>query len=515
MSKFLLNTNEIKQEAAVWGLQGSENDKFIGEACYIIQEIKDLIRNKKYKSITDPYAIDGFENLLKKFGKCLSNRFNVKIKVYNVSAENACVHNIMPVIENPLIYEKNKEYISSFKDLLKELKNNKDKKEDNKVAITYLNDIIKSSTEATNLIKNGILKIDLKNIKFLNAQDLTFYTEIGFSHFTHTRRVEEFTQREILAIILHEIGHAFEFIHGLNTEVINNNSIYEEIEYLSKQNKTPTEILNMVFKDKNGKIKNSPKEENAIMCIVKFSKELINRKRTQGYVKLYRMNKELEADRFAIAFNLGKDLASALKKLQSDRYSGGLLDLQTINKGFFFGKFRLLDYVNRTSVGRILTLYINFTLIFWMQMVKGVFATPMCIIANIIVYTTEIILTFLGLIGLEEEYMHYRSLKERLIYIRTETIKILKRTDRKKEKELHDRLVEEIKEIDEKIADTYVVEDSIPLVDIAIGAEICRFIISILSSNDKDTKEIVNLERRMEDLINNSLFHSTAALKTL
>ncbi len=521
MSKYIFDLPTAKSEAVVWGIQGDKNKDFINQSLFILHDLRKRAIEKGFSALydsgrwgrNDEVVLDLLNKLSKVFSKRFGANFNVRVG-YDL---NACAY-----VACPSVRTMSQDFRNLFEICLKQLKRYKFLPKERKYDAYNINNkeifenIINNMNLLNKKIKEGMLKIDINEIKFVDCENITFDFLVGFPDFFFPYKEElAFTNREILAIMLHEIGHLFENLHGLNTEFIEQNILYEELEYLAKQNKTPKEILNILYKDKNGIIRGEEyKGDNDIIVLAKFSRDLIHRHKKLGYGRNINLNKELEADKFSVAFNMGKDLASGLDKLF--KVSGMTTVWRTQYTFDTFGRYG--NIIQRTYIFRLFVFFANLTMLAVDTAVLAGYTLSFGLFGllyglGLILVNHIVIFTLLITFNTEPTLQTYRSPKERISYIKREVIKILKRTKMETNPDLYKDLLSQIREIEAIENDTTNLIKMKTIFGTTYG-EYIRLCWSYLNVY-QESNESYMLERRMEDLIHNMLYVAKAELEAL
>lgn len=224
--------------------------------------------------------------------------------------------------------------------------------------ITHKNKIDKEKKNILNAIHNKRGYIDLKNARVGGyLSEIKHY--LLFDFFTLIKL--GFTEREVVAVILHELGHAF---HGL------------EVHFkLEKSNSTIVDILNNI---------NDNKQDRALYIFKKhFNKKefeslsVSNKKEIYDFygvlalsyleeIKTQMINSKYDetnfenlADSFASRFNMYKDIVSGLHKLDKTYYNNKVSNRLTYSTFFIINLLlKILIFAVFGPVGIALFIYI-------------------------------------------------------------------------------------------------------------------------------------------------------------
>lgn len=182
----------------------------------------------------------------------------------------------------------------------------------NKLGLTYA----KSLEAYTDIKKMSKIEIDLKKAYVYNfPKELTGYIGFNINFFRPIPGKEDLqlTDKEILAIIWHELGHNFNSIEytykGVRNTIILTDTIREE---MFKKNKSKEETVKIIYKKMTGKVDKS----NSILdtTINLIEEQLAGEYLT--FSDLSVTDNEMLADLFSNRFGLGGDCVSGLSKLQ-------------------------------------------------------------------------------------------------------------------------------------------------------------------------------------------------------
>lgn len=486
----------VHTEAMAWGLQTGKNIEFIDEALACLTELKVLINKHEFASIINTgefFSGDRGGPILTRLEKIFSNRFGFNLKIirrmklaYNAFAKNPGTNFETLLGETKKTFDLNKnidQYIKKFLDKNKLKPENLSAAEYESYAISK--EMCKVGEELTKRIKKGLIKVDATNIKLINASDLTFYINADFAGYLNTKisDIEKNHEKTTLAIILHEIGHLFDFVHSLNAEFVENNIIYEEIQDIAKKNGTLKDVYRIVVKDEDGNLKGAENidTKSEAMIVIKIIKGVIERNKKFGIFKLNRLNQEEKADNFAAAFHLAGYKAAYIQ------YSAGrgklLFDNPKVIYLQTFSIFRIVILLGQISysVFKLLTVFPKLQSVLFGVLDALQYNNP--------------------------ENKQYRNGLDRTLMNKKYLLSSLKKVDYKKEPELYKDLTAQLKLVDEAIAMYKDYSDGIA--NMTTG--LIRIIFKFLSSGRSD--EIYNLEIMMEDMINNDLYGGSAMLK--
>ena len=512
-------TNSVHGEAMVFESQTGKNLEFIDEAEEVILEMQEHCRKHSFKSLVKKefWERDDSKILIERLSIILSKRFNIGFDIdcsTFFGSYNACAYLVL--VDLPLSKEHNK-YLKDVKKWIKDFKKEIKEELDNGNELDYdqrrwdnmADNIDKQLKEVSNQILRGMLGIDVKNIKFVGAENVKVNVCIDIAGLTLSPG-HAFTPREMLGVLMHEIGHIFESVYSLNSQFRYNTNLYEEIEHLARKGKNIKEICKVLYKNDKELIPGGDNidNKNEFICLAKFVKGLLSRQKTVGVNKTESLNREIEADKFAINFHLGLDLTTALDKMYKDNARITKVDSNIsylVINTLIPPLGPVLRWLNQLTLLRIAALLIKIHL----RIALDLAFTPIFLLFDIIISP---ILYITG----RYDFEMYRKAGNRLKLVRDQTLKQLKKLDPKTNADLYNRLIEELDEMDGYIKDYGGNGDIIfknSSAHIISGIVTC--LISYISSNHKRMAEIYNLEHRLEDLTNNNLYLGSAKLKSL
>jgi hypothetical protein len=167
-------------------------------------------------------------------------------------------------------------------------------------------------------LKEINFEVDLKEVRIIGLEkDLESILMIPDDIFYGGKIAKKLTDREIAAVILHEVGHMFTFLYYMSRTVKNSVTLVDSLMlYANGDSQQAKKVLIQNTTDKPVKIDdNKMVIQNVLDSIDKDLKAFGN------YIFILESKKdvvhdsETEADSFAVRFGLGKELASALDKM--------------------------------------------------------------------------------------------------------------------------------------------------------------------------------------------------------
>lgn len=290
------------------------------------------------------------------------------------------------------------------------------------------------------------------------------------------------TVKEVVAIILHELGHIFYYFEYSNRLEESNQILSNGLrELLNDKDKKDLVYIFKEIQTINDKISESDIDDivngkNIVpnLKLIKIisgsvSSQLLNRKYNETSF-------EQLADNFCNRFGYGRALVSSMEK--------------TDITGNFFVYFKLL----------ISTLYYTMLPILLVLSI----ITPMAVVIkifNIYVYSLITYYSYYFLGENNKDYT-YDNIRRRYKRIRNDMVEILKNTKNISKEEITG-IINNIDELDKIISNTNVPEN------------INKKLIDFFISTNRSAKASINEQQLMEDLVSNDLFIKSEKLKTI
>ena len=507
-----------KLEATIFQPQTGENLTFIDDMLACFREFKTICEKYRYKAMVngaDMVSNGALKPVVERMESILSKRFGATYHItidQDVCLGNAYAIPVWPYLDTIDLECKNfyKSVNENIKMLKEEIKNGEDTLTDRNELKNY-EKILKNGEIINKKIKNGLLKIDTANVRFINCEDLNVYVGIDLINFLIMPQYG-LTEREALGILLHEIGHTFEFIYGLNSELILNNNLYDEIEHIASKGGKIKDIAKVIVRSKDGKVIGGENldKTNEVVIMAKCFKEVLNREEKHGWYKNRRLNQELEADKFASLFHLGVDVITGLQKMRKYNFYSSTQDVYSGLGRYLvsFSLIRLLLLLTKWFSILLITVFGVMVTLMGCGLFIGAFLTMVLYYAVKWVLNSVFYFQKAGV----KELLEYRGFKDRAQHLKNETVKQLKRIDKKKHPELHQHLLKQIQMCEDVIGDTSKLWEGIPK-SFYIPGEFLTCLLTYIIPGRKTANELYNLELRMEDMVNNTLHVGSAKLR--
>lgn len=413
--------------------------------------------------------LDKIDNIIKdRFGfttkHCIKNDGNI-IQTYTVPPQGL----------STLINKNIKQQINFLKDNVKENDNRSklDKIETVEDYNKLLSDVIKSSDSLEQQLGKGIV-INRKNAKIINLpNDYIVYVFID----TDELISYNLKPRELVAILLHEIGHIFNDIEYSYTLVRNNFTFIDTfIDNVRNKNKSVKESLILSYSSAtNNQNFNVLKDKSTVNVLLTILHDILKQVKF-NFNKNTNYQVEQLADTFAGRFGLHKELIIALNKINYDISNVGKYLLLLIN---------IYLILNIVILFLISTVF-SFNLILIFSFIYGVVS-----ILNYIVLFPDSDVFSLNIHG--NDYDRIKS-------IRNDAIKQLRTSNLNKT---------EIKNILASIETIDLVIDSIPKPSIGPIQHIVNFLFH------GKQKEMQKIDEMLSSLSENELHIAAAKLSTL
>lgn len=162
-------------------------------------------------------------------------------------------------------------------------------------------------------VKKEGIEVDVKNAKFINApKGLKFYINVDWYNFKYILKL---TDREILAVMMHELGHCW--THLLYCyKVFSNIQVLNDVirEEYSRRNKTSVETIK-IFYNKTGLPESKSNSKNITELTIKAYKDILRGSSIGLTSNHSTTDSEQQADEFASRMGLSTELITGLDKL--------------------------------------------------------------------------------------------------------------------------------------------------------------------------------------------------------
>lgn len=308
-----------------------KDPKFINDACAYIDELKNIY-DKDTKVFKDTTT---FLNISKQAKETLSNlslllseRFGIDFSIIGDSTGNACVFSVTPSNYNVIREDAGtieQTLIDAIK-YMREMSKMSGEKQEKEISMDSFSGIVKiyesmlSSTKSLDaLLKTDSVKFDLLKAKVSGLpKDFKSIIAIDIVAFMQTHSI-----REILAIIIHEVGH--QFTHLLNMyRIARTNTILKDCSILAKEGNIGK--IEITLKKELGveipKLNNFKDEDN-FKDIKVFMTTLLSKATTVNENESSYSSRDSEAlaDQFASKFGLSMELVTGLDKIIDNNYT--------------------------------------------------------------------------------------------------------------------------------------------------------------------------------------------------
>lgn len=317
--------------------------------------------------------------------------------------------------------------------------------------------------------------VDLKNAKVGGI--FSEYEVHMYMNFTELFTTHNFLVPELVAVMLHELGHAFYACEYSDRLESSNQILTNLAKYLTtgKQEKDLTYVYKE-FKKINDDIKESEVESivtgTKVIAGYHWFKAVIGTVKTQmKYEKYDETSFEQVADNFAARFGYGRQIIQALEKL-----------------GESYNPFHKFKY----------TYIIDFFAVIAAFAITGFSFT---IGIPIGIYYLTLLTTVIFFSGTNQKDLTYDELKDRYIRIRNEYVEMLKETDLPNE------------EISTILSNIYAMDEIVK--DTGKYKLIFNRISDILFKSNREASASIKEQQLLEDLAFNDLFLMSSELKTL
>lgn len=432
------------------------NDPFKGDIIKLVNSIFSAMDSKVVKNNTDIIKNSTFG---KDLVKLIKDRFNLSMELDD-SLSNLLPAAIIPFSSDYLLSTKGVNRFSSsfFSELF--ASNN---------ILGRLRTIEKERSDIYKRINNRKGFIDFKNARVGGyLADVKHYLIINF----YTLRGDGLTAEEVAAVIVHEIGHAFDGMSVHYKMHTSNSAIMDTLNQLN-DNKTEKAIYTFkrTFGPKDLEEAKLSKDSNVTdfygPLAVRYMKELGS---TIHNAKYDETNFEAMADSFAVRMGFGKDIVSGLDRMYS-KY------------GISPSNSRMFYYI----------LFMVELLMFILILVLGG-------LFGLIVMT----LVFAFFSGTHLKDFTYDIPYDRFNRIRNGIISNLK--DRRLPKEYVEELLTQLNYIDGILNSSKGFKGY---------KSVYNYIADIIKPNARESVEYIALQQTIENSLNNNLFQKSAQLRVI
>ena len=433
-----------------------------------IENIQTFIAKRKIKSSQHEKCMRDteYKSYIENIEKIISNRFGFKVKIFDggaIGTPAACLpippkefnvlgqrinSDVQEQLEKEKARAKSKEEYEAFSDY------------DFRVQYQAWDTAVNSFKAMNDVMNTKGFKVDLNKAKISGLPD-TYIVDLIFN-FAELINNFGLTTRELVAIILHEVGHGFTHLessyrHLSNTTVLLDTFLYN----LNTKNKSHRESFNIAYKKvTDDKSIDKLKDKNALTFYIITGDRLLDFMSNTSSPH-YSVDSEQQADQFSGRFGLGQELASALSKIMSS--TTGYLAMS------------LYAVISITCI--VLSVLVPFLIYLF---------GPLAFVFTIVLYTS--------IFKKNNVYYTYTydDDKQRLQRIRNEAVRLLRTSSL--DKETVDNLLENIKNLD------YIVDQ---MREGMVGP--IDKIYQTIFPGGRRKLELRNIEQTIEKLIENDL----------
>ena len=454
-----------------------KDDPFVGISIDIFTKLYNLFKDEglNNKNLKD----NRVQSLLQSYGDAVADRFGFpKVKVLAMEGMNAACIPCPPKKDSAI----NRDLLSLYNELSSMAKNmDVDKAQDIVDKTKQIEDYDGLDTDSKQkeralytVMANSMSRIenlpsDYMLIMIIGVYDLFF--------------IGGLSPKEVAAIMLHEVGHAYTHIEYSYRSAVMTTSINDSLKIASNKGYSTKETLLLVgevaSKDKDYIAKN---KDNNIITITLNTLDAIVSNEGLRASNLNTIDSEQKADEFAAMFGLGVELTSALEKFQ---HTGAVI-LNDIRYG------SILPYLAKVVFASMVVIYVFMSL-----PIVG------AIIALVGAYLVPKIIITLLTEGMTTAEYTYDVGRRRLERLRLDYIRQIRNPD----------LPVEIKSIlaDAVYGMDIIIKNSKDDDEYDLGDKLYH----LLSSKASDARDAKRFEQLTEDLIENHLHADTVQLDKL
>jgi len=297
------------------------DDPIVSEIENAYEKVRKLMKQYRVKSTMHAQRFKEIGNVLTELDKKLEKRFGLPLKHLYDNSGNYAVVTVDYGLDSQIspyrvaILRNLKDYLS-WCDSTGQCGAPKDGKQVKRSDEYYsiARDLLKSTKAMRDLIKSGKLEINREKafVKGMPKNVNVFLlTDI------HFMLVEmKVTPKELTAILLHEIGHAFTHLEYGANKLVTNAVLLDTFMQEMKSDKSLREVLVITAKEGLGKELKGETDAQVATDLIEHMVEYINENDKYTYT-----NSEQLADQFATRFGLGAELVTGLQKFR-EYYNG-------------------------------------------------------------------------------------------------------------------------------------------------------------------------------------------------
>lgn len=402
--------------------------KFLTELRVLISDLANTVNSKDYRNTSVLIEENpGVHEKIIKISEVLSKRFNFNISLTLEPSMSACTTVTVPgslsILSNSDWMVSLKEYFDKKKGMIyKDIKTMSDFKRN---VDDYYNQLYKNVKAFDKILDNFNISIDLKNATISGLpKDYWLLMRADFCYLLN-RKGNNLSPDELIAILLHEIGHNFTTFEKLYFNIRNSAVILDAIRDTANNGvKDIPSILKIVSK----KMGNNP-NKNSMELLVDLRRTTIGS--LPGEVVQY--NNEQQADQFVTRFGLGAPLATGLTKY------GAWVRITNAT---------LVDKIETAvSTGIVLSLLVIPTI-----MVPAAFVAATVLLATTVgMYISNQLTNLTNNIQAKQSDVAYEMDYTRTLRIKQDLIRQVRILDKVKDKLLIKQILESVEIIDEKL----------------------------------------------------------------
>ena len=402
--------------------------KFLTELRVLISDLANTVNSKDYRNTSVLIEENpGVHEKITKISEVLSKRFNFNISLTLEPSMSACTTVTVPgslsILSNSDWMVSLKEYFDKKKGMIyKDIKTMSDFKRN---VDDYYNQLYKNVKAFDKILDNFNISIDLKNATISGLpKDYWLLMRADFCYLLN-RKGNNLSPDELIAILLHEIGHNFTTFEKLYFNIRNSAVILDAIRDTANNGvKDIPSILKIVSK----KMGNNP-NKNSMELLVDLRRTTIGS--LPGEVVQY--NNEQQADQFVTRFGLGAPLATGLTKY------GAWVRITNAT---------LVDKIETAvSTGIVLSLLVIPTI-----MVPAAFVAATVLLATTVgMYISNQLTNLTNNIQAKQSDVAYEMDYTRTLRIKQDLIRQVRILDKVKDKLLIKQILESVEIIDEKL----------------------------------------------------------------
>jgi hypothetical protein len=483
------NTSSTEETLSTEMIDPQLNDGVVQSLKVTFEELIEAMG--KYKPLRYYYFFINrkISKIINKIDSLLSSRFGITFKHTSGDGIGYAVFTAPPKNYNVLykdiedVYDNVSKYLNVLnksEENIKDIPNIKDSERD-------YDDIMFRWRKSMDILENtlntsGVI-VDRQHAKIIGLpKEYTIFLVADFYGLINDLKLES---KELVAVLLHEVGHAFTHIEYSYRTITNTSVLIDTIrENIEVKNMSYKESLILSYKDIEGKDLSSLKGKSEVTVTLNVLERFVKEHKGFNASMYGTIDSEQLADQFSGRFGLGVELITSLDKIYK-HYGNYYLSEEFLASMTSYWLFAFLyGLIGTASIGA--ATIIGIAAIFFL---------------GAIIIFSSIIDSIITIGGMNKEKI-YDDKKQRLKRIRNEMVRMIRSS--KLDKDMVKSILSQLDDIDKTI-------NFLPEHD---GNFLDKFMRSFTGAG-KRLVELEKLEQMTEGLMENNLYIASAKLKQL